>query len=776
MQEEETKVEATLASSNEFNPWSSESNIPPTATATATVDLATLAHDSNIETEENMDKPSIASTNTLVLKEFDPLATSSLNEAQGAWAAAAEGHTPIESSLETSETKESLEPPSQKPTQIPLTALQSAPAFISSIPSSLATFAKNLTISPKRSVTPPLPPPPRTSSLRHNHHSSLPVNVLPSLDTNANLPRSSSQEAIQSITSSNERNVHQSKLDGSFDFQKFLDQMKSRSADPIAKYLRSFLSNFAKKTYPVKDQIKIINDFLDFIADKMRNLEGSPWQHATQQEFDHALDAMEKLVMNRLYEFTFQPLLPPGSRTTDDIERDHVLQQRILLFGWLTPEHLDIPFKDPNQSEERGFLEFAQQDLSTVVLYLELLKVNHYKAPRDKLICILNCCKVIFGLIRHLKLSEGADSFLPILIYVVLKANPDYLLSNVEYINRFRRQDRLQSEAGYYLSSLMGAVSFIETMDHTALSNISQDEFERNVELAIEDLSVDDRVPTPPSAAPSTSQAKLPSNSNASVRPSVSLVGEEAARPLSLPMPDHSSGTIESSQLSLAEDTRRFFQKTSDTISKPLTAIGRIFSEMLDDQRASRSGIEAVNVDRLKQTPSIAIPSDPSSPIHTPGDVSHQAQAQIQTPYKPRVRPAHLGSLNRLSNSSLDYTHLNRGLIPQNQQVLPQPRGSTPSPLPSRTASPSAGLLYAGASTPQSSRIPTPTLDFSALQDEIERAHTAAQNAARETLKQIFPSVETEVADMVLEANNGDLGGSIEALLEISGQQQQNAS
>ncbi len=27
----------------------------------------------------------------------------------------------------------------------------------------------------------------------------------------------------------------------------------------------------------------------------------------------------------------------------------------------------------------------------------ELLKINHYKAPRDKMICILNCCKVIFG-------------------------------------------------------------------------------------------------------------------------------------------------------------------------------------------------------------------------------------------------------------------------------------------------------------------------------------------------------------------------------------------
>lgn len=36
------------------------------------------------------------------------------------------------------------------------------------------------------------------------------------------------------------------------------------------------------------------------------------------------------------------------------------------------------------------------------------------------------------GLIRHLKKDEGADSFVPILIFIVLKANPEHLLSNVE--------------------------------------------------------------------------------------------------------------------------------------------------------------------------------------------------------------------------------------------------------------------------------------------------------------------------------------------------------
>lgn len=68
------------------------------------------------------------------------------------------------------------------------------------------------------------------------------------------------------------------------------------------------------------------------------------------------------------------------------------------------------------------------------------------------------------------------------------------------------------------------------------------------------------------------------------------------------------------------------------------------------------------------------------------------------------------------------------------------------------------------------SRTPTPNLDFdlSGLQAEIDRAHESAASAAKETLRQIFPSMDGEILEWVLEANEGDLGKSIEALLEMS--------
>jgi hypothetical protein len=71
-------------------------------------------------------------------------------------------------------------------------------------------------------------------------------------------------------------------------------------------------------------------------------------------------------------------------------------------------------------------------------------------------ICILNCCKVIFGLLKNSRTPDtSADSFVPLLIYVVLHANPGNLVSNIQYILRFRNQEKLGGEAGYYLSSLV---------------------------------------------------------------------------------------------------------------------------------------------------------------------------------------------------------------------------------------------------------------------------------------------------------------------------------
>jgi Rab5 GDP/GTP exchange factor len=102
-----------------------------------------------------------------------------------------------------------------------------------------------------------------------------------------------------------------------FDFHRFLEQLRNKKADPVARYLKSFLSEFGKRQWMVHEQVKIISDFLAFIANKMAQCE--VWRDVSDAEFDNAREGMEKLVMNRLYSQTFSPAIPapqpiPGAK------------------------------------------------------------------------------------------------------------------------------------------------------------------------------------------------------------------------------------------------------------------------------------------------------------------------------------------------------------------------------------------------------------------------------------------------------------------------------
>jgi hypothetical protein len=165
-----------------------------------------------------------------------------------------------------------------------------------------------------------------------------------------------------------------------FDFHRFLEQLRHKTADPVAKFLRSFLQEFGKKQWMVHEQVKIISDFLAFITNKMAQCE--VWRGASDAEFDNAREGMEKLVMNRLYTQTFSPAIAPpqlvpaagpkGKRKgpdgvpgpgrrgqhQEDVERDEVLAQKVRIYGWVREEHLDI---ETVGDSGRRFLTLAQQ-------------------------------------------------------------------------------------------------------------------------------------------------------------------------------------------------------------------------------------------------------------------------------------------------------------------------------------------------------------------------------------------------------------------------------
>lgn len=266
-------------------------------------------------------------------------------------------------------------------------------------------------------------------------------------------------------------------------------------------------------------------------------------------------------------------------------------------------------------------------------------------------------------------------------------------------------------------------------------------------------------MPHSPTSVPTTPKRNVLSAGTGAAPPVFSPhAGEESAQPLALPTPGQTLG----------EDARRLLQKTGDTISKPLNAIGRIFSEALEEAEGKLTNLRQDDV-RQPQPQTQTHWADPEQVGHyapqTPigvGDGGQQVgayRAPLQTPYKPRVR--------RIPSPSSIQSSASIPFYPEDTPT----RGTFANQLGPQGMSPRIQALTHSESQSSSqhvSRTPTPALDLAGIQDQIDQAHDKAMDAARETLVQIFPAVDNEVIEWVLEANEGDLGKSIEGLLEMN--------
>lgn len=245
----------------------------------------------------------------------------------------------------------------------------------------------------------------------------------------------------------------------------FLDRMRQPSASEFVKAIKSFIVSFLNDSREPERDSAAVQGFLSKMEAAFR---AHPlWVGCSEEELESAGEGLEKYVMTKLFPRVFASL-------PDDVKMDDQLHEKMALVQqFIRPENLDIK-------------PIFQNEASWLLAQKELQKINMYKAPRDKLVCILNCCKVINNLLLNATSDEdppGADDFLPVLIYVIIKANPPQLHSNLLYIQRYRRQTRLVGETSYFFTNVLSAESFILSIDGKAIS-LDETEFEQNMDSA----------------------------------------------------------------------------------------------------------------------------------------------------------------------------------------------------------------------------------------------------------------------------------------------------
>ncbi|ONM18530.1 Vacuolar protein sorting-associated protein 9A [Zea mays] len=198
----------------------------------------------------------------------------------------------------------------------------------------------------------------------------------------------------------------------------------------------SFLVSFSFHTANAEEDDSKVQAFLAEMESSIRD--PSLRANATDQEIDHALEGLEKYVMTKLFDRTF------GTSTEDAISDMDISEKIGLLQQFVKPHHSDIPkvlHNEPSWLVTHSELEASTMRFQSLMLAIsskdgsnwciscfnsilavkELQNINSFKAPREKLLCIMSCYQVINNLLLNISMSNdrtlsGVDEFLPILI------------------------------------------------------------------------------------------------------------------------------------------------------------------------------------------------------------------------------------------------------------------------------------------------------------------------------------------------------------------------
>ena len=191
----------------------------------------------------------------------------------------------------------------------------------------------------------------------------------------------------------------------------------------------------------------------------------------TRKALEQKRSLLEEAVERRLCEGIYPRIY--RHRSTQDEAQDDKLRSKTaaLAVVGIGPADLGVELGNGTRSPEeiaarqeevRQWLDQARRDI-------ELMNESRY--PLGKLNRLKAAHKSIVETLAHFHPSSSADEIMPMLIYTLITLSPEKLnvISDLNFIHRFRWEPKLVGEAAYCLTNLEAAISFLETVDLATL-------------------------------------------------------------------------------------------------------------------------------------------------------------------------------------------------------------------------------------------------------------------------------------------------------------------
>jgi hypothetical protein len=206
----------------------------------------------------------------------------------------------------------------------------------------------------------------------------------------------------------------------------FADYLKTRvrtaGITDLSRNIQSFIEKVHKRVevLPIEELSVMVQTFYQALAKRLETHDN--FVGLTAEERQTICDLSERYIMVCCYKPLFCPF------TTTDEEEDLETQAKIRSLNWVTAAHLECPFKETAPA--------VRDQIYTAIN--DILELDGLRCPQDKLASVVSCSKKVFEVLQAGGTEQAsADDFLPSLIYILLKANPPRIWSNINFITRW---------------------------------------------------------------------------------------------------------------------------------------------------------------------------------------------------------------------------------------------------------------------------------------------------------------------------------------------------
>ena len=245
-----------------------------------------------------------------------------------------------------------------------------------------------------------------------------------------------------------------------------------------ATYIKDFINKFSEnpwnsdknnktpkpKTFVIQDirnderkncVYKTMKMYMDLVKKKIKNPVINEGLFTNDVNVNEIAEKIEDHILRQIYKDVFP----------DRLLQDESFYIRTKCLEWVTPEQLEIKKVYFNQ------LGFAISCIR---------KMDEARSVLDKINLIINAHTSINNTIKFSSGKDddsGQDEMTPIFQYIILKARPKRMISNINYIKCFLG-DNLSDSRGFLLSQIESATSYINHINYEQLK-LPKEEFER---------------------------------------------------------------------------------------------------------------------------------------------------------------------------------------------------------------------------------------------------------------------------------------------------------